>query len=186
MTYIYLFFEFFKAGLFSIGGGMATIPFLYEISARRGWFSTAQLIDMIAISESTPGPIGVNMATFAGYMTRGIIGALAATFALVLPSYIIVLMIARILDKFQKSTIVKRSFDGLRPAVAGLLSAAALGIFKVSLFTEAGNTVLSWILAIDLKAFILFVTMFLAVVFWKKHPIVYIVAGAVLGIVLNF
>ena len=185
MTYLYLFIEFFKAGLFAIGGGMATIPFLYEISARRGWFTTSQLIDMIAISESTPGPIGVNMSTFAGYMTRGILGALVATFALVLPSYIIILIVARILDKFQKSIAVKRSFDGLRPAVAGLLSAAALGIFKVSLFTKAGETVLGWIQAIDLKAFLMFVAMFLAVFFWKKHPVVYIVAGAVLGIVLN-
>mgnify|MGYP003292622080 CR=1 FL=1 len=93
MIYLRLFFEFFKTGLFAIGGGMATIPFLYDISDKTGWFTHDKLADMIAVSASTPGPIGVNMATFAGYMTRGILGALVATFALVLPSYIIILII---------------------------------------------------------------------------------------------
>lgn len=185
MTYFYLMFEFFKTGLFAIGGGMATIPFLYEIAEKYPWFTTAQLIDMIAISESTPGPVGVNMATFGGYMAGGIKGGLVATLSLVLPSYIIILIIARILDKFQGSKTVQRAFDGLRPAVAGLLSVAAMEIFKVSLFTEVGTTVLSWIKGVDLKALILFIAMFLAVYFGKKHPIVYIVAGAALGIVLN-
>ncbi len=185
MTYLYLILEFFKTGLFAIGGGMATIPFLYEIAEKYPWFTTAQLIDMIAISESTPGPVGVNMATFAGYMAEGIGGGIAATLSLVFPSYVIILMVARMLDKFQGSILVQRSFDGLRPAVAGLLSAATLEIFKVALFTDVGTTVLSWLKAIDVKALVVFVGIFLAVYFWKKHPIVYIAAGAVLGIVLN-
>ncbi len=185
MTYLYLIFEFFKTGLFAIGGGMATIPFLYEIAEKYPWFTTAQLIDMIAISESTPGPVGVNMATFAGYMAEGVGGGLVATLSLVLPSYIVILIIARMLDKFQGSKIVQRSFDGLRPAVTGLLSAAALEIFKVALFTDVGTTVMSWIKGIDIKALIVFIVIFIGVYFWKKHPIVYIVAGAALGIVLN-
>lgn len=185
MIYLYLIFEFFKTGLFAIGGGMATIPFLYEIAEKYPWFTTAQLIDMIAISESTPGPVGVNMATFAGYMAEGFPGGIVATLSLVLPSYIIILIIAGMLDKFQESKVVGRAFDGLRPAVAGLLSVAAMEIFKVALFSEFGTTVLTWIKAIDIKALIVFVGIFLAIYFWKKHPIVYIVAGAVLGIVLN-
>lgn len=185
MTYLYLIFEFFKTGLFAIGGGMATIPFLYEMAENYPWFTTAQLIDMIAISESTPGPVGVNMATFAGYMAEGIGGGLVATLSLVFPSYVIILIVARMLDKFQGSTMVQRSFDGLRPAVAGLLSAATLEIFKVTFFTEVGSTVMTWLSAVDWKAVIVFVGIFLAVYFWKKHPVVYIAAGAVLGIVLN-
>ncbi len=185
MTYLYLIFEFFKTGLFAIGGGMATIPFLYEMAEKYPWFTTAQLIDMIAISESTPGPVGVNMATFAGYMAEGVGGGMIATFALVLPSYIVILIIAKMLDKFQGSKIVQRSFDGLRPAVTGLLSAAALEIFKVALFTDVGTTVMGWLKGIDIKALIVFIVIFIGVYFWKKHPIVYIVAGAALGIVLN-
>jgi len=185
MTYLYLIFEFFKTGLFAIGGGMATIPFLYEMAEKYPWFTTAQLIDMIAISESTPGPVGVNMATFAGYMAEGIGGGLVATLSLVTPSYIIILIIAGMLDKFQGSKMVQRSFDGLRPAVAGLLSVAAMEIFKVALFTDIGTTVMTWIKAIDIKAVIVFAAIFFAVYFWKKHPIIYIAAGAVLGIVLN-
>ena len=174
MTFLYLILEFFKTGLFAIGGGMATIPFLYEIAEKYPWFTTAQLIDMIAISESTPGPVGVNMATFAGYMAEGIWGGLAATLSLVLPSYIIILIIARMLNKFQGSVIVGRSFDGLRPAVAGLLSAATLEIFKVALFTDVGTTVMTWLKAIDIKASIVFVAIFLFVSF-SHNPLRFVV-----------
>ena len=186
MTYFYLIFEFFKTGLFAIGGGMATIPFLYEIAKNYDWFTTEQLIDMIAISESTPGPVGVNMATFAGYMAQGLGGGIVSTLFLVLPSYLVICIIARVLNKFQESKIVQNAFEGLRPAVTGLLSAATLAIFRVAFFTEAGTTVMEWVKAIDVKAVILFVALFFAVRIWKKHPIVYIIAGAVLGIVLNF
>lgn len=185
MTLLYLFLEFFKTGLFAIGGGMATIPFLYEIAKNYDWFTTAQLIDMIAISESTPGPVGINMATFAGYMADGLIGGLVSTLSLVLPSYIVILIVARMLDKFQGSTFVQSAFEGLRPAVTGLISAAALEIFKVALFSQEGSTVMEWIKGIDIKATIVFLALFAAIYFWKKHPIVYILAGAVLGIVLN-
>ena len=105
MIYFYLFLEFFKTGLFAIGGGMATIPFLYEIASNYDWFTTSNLVDMIAISESTPGPVGINMATFAGFMSGGVLGSLTATFALVLPAYIIIICIAGMLDKFQSGKI---------------------------------------------------------------------------------
>lgn len=93
MIYLQLFYEFFKAGLFAVGGGLATLPFLHEISEKTGWFSIAELMDMIAVSESTPGPIGVNMATYAGFSTAGILGSLAATIGLVFPSVVIIIFV---------------------------------------------------------------------------------------------
>lgn len=101
MIYLQLFFEFFKAGLFAIGGGMATLPFLYDISDKTGWFTYGQLADMVAISESTPGPIGVNMATYVGFTTAGIPGSVIATLGLITPSIIIILIIAGFLKAFK-------------------------------------------------------------------------------------
>ena len=115
--YILLFLEFFKTGLFSIGGGLATLPFLYDIADKYPWFDRAVLADMIAVSESTPGPIGINMATYVGYETGGILGGILATVALVLPSVIIIIIIAKFLNKFNENKIVKSAFYGLRPAV---------------------------------------------------------------------
>ena len=115
-TYPELFLEFFKTGLFSVGGGLATLPFLYEISDRTGWFSHADIADMVAISESTPGAIGINMSTYAGYQTSGILGGITATVALALPSFIVILIVAGFLDKFKGNRYVEAAFYGLRPA----------------------------------------------------------------------
>lgn len=185
MIYLYLFIEFFKSGLFAIGGGMATIPFLYEIAKKYPWFTTSDLVDMIAISESTPGPVGINMATFAGYMANGVIGSLVSTLALVMPAYIIILCIARILDKFQSNKYVKNSFLGLRPAVVGLLTTASIAIFRVTFFTEQAETFMGYMNAIDYKAVIVFVLLLFGVLKFKKHPVIYIGIGAFLGIILN-
>lgn len=116
MIYLQLFWAYFKVGLFAIGGGMATIPFLYDLSDKTGWFTHAQLADMLAVSESTPGAIGVNMATFVGYVTAGIPGAVVATVALALPSIIVILLIALFLSQFRHSRRWKRRFT-----VCGLL-----------------------------------------------------------------
>ncbi len=121
MIYLQLFWEFFKTGLFAIGGGMATVPFLFDISARTGWFTTSELANMIAVSESTPGPIGINMATYVGFETAGILGSVIATLGLVVPSIIIIVIIAKILDAFAEKPVVKTVFKYLRPAVIGLL-----------------------------------------------------------------
>ena len=189
MTYLQLFFEFFKTGLFAIGGGMATIPFLREIADKYPWYSTRELIDMIAVSESTPGPVGVNMATFAGYMAGGILGALLATLSLVLPSYIIILIVARMMDKFKGNKYVDYAFKGLRPAVVALMASAALSIFAIAFLPgETG----SFMDKLDVKAVILFAVLFLimhglAAPKAKKikvHPIMYIIVGAVVGIIL--
>ena len=124
MILIQLFYEFFKAGLFAVGGGLATLPFLQDISAKTGWFTLDQLADMIAISECTPGPIGVNMATYVGFSTAGVPGALAATLGLIAPSIIVILIIAGFLKRFQDNRYVQAAFYGLRPASTGLIGAA--------------------------------------------------------------
>ena len=106
MIFLSLFYEFFKAGLFAVGGGLATIPFLKEISAKTGWFTLSQLTDMIASSESTPGPMGVNCATYVGFETAGILGSIIATIGLIPPSVIIIILISKILEKFRNNRYV--------------------------------------------------------------------------------
>lgn len=133
MILIQLFYEFFKAGLFAVGGGLATLPFLQDISAKTGWFTLDQLADMIAISECTPGPIGVNMATYVGFSTAGIPGALAATLGLIAPSIIVILIIAGFLKRFQDNRYVQAAFYGLRPASTGLIGAACISVAVTAL-----------------------------------------------------
>ena len=121
MIYLRLFWEFFKTGLFSVGGGLATLPFIYDMSDRTGWFTYQQIADMVAVSESTPGPIGVNTATYVGYVTAGVPGSLIATLGLVTPAVICILIIASCLKKFRENRFVDHAFYGLRPASAGLI-----------------------------------------------------------------
>ena len=179
MIYLQLFFEFFKAGLFAIGGGLATIPFLTDIGARTGWFSAGDLANMIAISESTPGPMGVNMATYVGFHTGGIPGGVIATLGLVCPSIIVILVIAGFLKKFRESRGVEAVFYGIRPASTALITAALVNTgaaFGTADFFQ-------W------KSILLAVAVFacLQVKPLKKlHPIVFIAASAVIGIVFQF
>ena len=194
MLYLRLFFEFFKTGLFAVGGGMATIPFLYDMAAATGWFTEQDLVNMIAVGESTPGPIGVNMATYVGYVTgfaqggigMGILGAVTATLGLITPSIIIILIIASFLKSFRSNPQVENTFYGLRPASAGLIASAGLGVAVTNLFF-AGQ---GWsIAAINWKGWVL------AVVLWvltnrvkvtkKLHPIMFIAASAVIGIIFQ-
>lgn len=184
MIFLKLFYEFFKIGLFSIGGGMATIPFLYDLASRYQWFTVAELTDMIAVSESTPGPIGVNMATYCGFNMAGIPGAIVATLALVLPSLIVIVIIAMLLDKF-RTAAVDSVFYGLRPASVGLIAAAGFEVVKIALFNldiKAAN----FIDFFNIKAIILAVALFLAMRKYKFHPLVYIAISAVIGILFNF
>lgn len=136
LLYLQLFFEFSKVGLFAIGGGLATIPFLQELGNRTEWFTGDQLANMIAVSESTPGPIGVNMASFAGYETAGFFGAISATLGLITPSLIIVIMISRMLAAFKENPNVQAVFYGIRPASAGLITAAAVQVALVAFTKE--------------------------------------------------
>ena len=187
-----LFFEFFKTGLFAVGGGMATLPFLYDMSARHpDWFTTAQLADMIAVSESTPGPIGVNMATYVGFHTAGILGGLVATLGLVAPSVIIILIIARVLKQFRENTYVDAAFYGLRPCSVGLIAAAGLLVVKIALFDFDAYALSGEIADLfKLKALILAAVLLVltrAVKATKKlHPIVFILGSAVVGVLFSF
>ena len=191
MIYLQLFWEFFKTGLFAVGGGMATLPFLYDISARTGWFTTAQLADMIAVSESTPGPIGVNMATFVGFTTAGIPGAVIATLGLATPEVIIILIIARVLAAFRQNKYVDAAFYGLRPCSLGLIAAAGVLVIKVAMFntelyaeTRALTDLVNWKAVLLAAALLVFTR---AVRQTKKlHPIFFILASAVVGVVLSF
>ena len=191
MILLRLFFEFFKTGLFAVGGGMATLPFLYDISTRTGWFTHEMLADMVAVSESTPGPIGVNMATYVGYTTAGIPGAVIATLGLITPSVIIILLIARALKAFKSNPLVEAGFYGLRPCSIGLIAAACYLVIKIALFNpevyaETGRLAdLFNVKALALAAVLLVCTR------WVKklkglHPIVFIAASAVVGVVFSF
>ena len=191
MLYVKLFLEFFKTGLFAIGGGMATIPFLYEISDATGWFTRMDLANMIAVGESTPGPIGVNMATYVGFVTgvnqggifQAILGAVIATLGLITPSIIIILIIAAVLKSFRDNQLVNHAFYGLRPASTGLIAAAGISVVANNLLTVAGSVGINW------KGWILAVVLWLLSNKVKKtkglHPIVFIALSAVAGIVFS-
>ena len=186
MIYLQLFLEFFKIGLFAVGGGLATIPFLYELAEKYPWFDSAMLSNMVAVGESTPGPIGVNMATYVGITTAGIPGGILATFSLVLPSYLVILLVARILQKFRDNFYVNAAFSGLRPAVTGLIAAAGLGVLNTAVWN--GQVFSAWnalIAAFRWREAIIFAVCLFVVLKWKKlHPIVIIAAAAAAGILL--
>lgn len=181
-----LFLEFLHIGLFSLGGGLATIPFLKELTYRYDWFDLDTLISMIGISESTPGPLGINMATYVGFTTSGLIGSIVAVLGLVIPSIIIIIIIAHMLKKFKESKYVKAAFDTLRPAVIGFVLCAVIDIFLLcffdyDLFSESHNYQ-------DLFSFInlgLFGIMLIVYKKFKLHPILLIVICAVLGLIFK-
>ena len=186
MIFLQLFYEFFKTGLFAVGGGLATLPFLEDISQRTGWFTSAQLADMLAISESTPGPIGVNMATYVGFETAGILGALCATAGLVMPSVIIIVLVSKVLEKFRTNTYVEAAFYGLRPASVAMVASAGIGVAMTTLLnlTASGFAVLRW-RELVLAAVIVVLTNFVPKV-KKFHPIVFIALAAAVGIIFKF
>ena len=192
-----LFWEFCKTGLFAIGGGMATVPFLREIADKTGWFTAGQLADMIAVSESTPGPLGVNMATYVGYTVgrsqlgspwMGIVGAVAATLGLIFPSIVIVLCISFFLKRFRTSTLVDAALYGLRPASVALISAAGVeivlfAILRVDSIYQIGAAQLSW-KSVALAAGVYAGTNLIPKL-KKLHPIWFILLSAIVGIILK-
>ena len=186
MIYIRLFFEFCKVGLFAVGGGLATIPFLSDLGSRTGWFTSGQLADMIAVSESTPGPVGVNMATYAGYTAAGVPGGIVSTLGLVFPSLIIILIVAGFLNRFRESRIVDAVFYGLRAASVALITAALLPVAEIALMNHAmdnGSTQMFYWPAIILAA-VVFIC-FSYTPLKRVHPIFFIAFSAVVGIVLG-
>lgn len=193
IEFLLLFYEFFKAGLFAIGGGLATLPFLYEMADRYTWFDQNMLSDMIAISESTPGPLGVNMATYAGYncghelagIGGGILGAMIATGALILPSIIIIIIVANFLKRFQENKLVQDAFVTLRPAVTGLIAAACFNIIEVSMLNLSAFQTGGILAIFNFPAIALFIVLLLGMYFFKKwHPVVFIIIAAIAGILL--
>ena len=183
MVYLLLFWEFFKTGLFSVGGGLATIPFLMEMSQKFGWFSSEELSNMIAVSESTPGPIGINMATYVGFTTCGVLGSIIATIGLVLPSLIVIMIIAGFLQKFNNNKLVKDTFYCLRPAVIGMLCVALTSMVYPLLINFTGTTLFE---IFNIKALILFGLLLFGILKFNKHPIIYIAIGAIVGIIFKF
>ena len=179
-----LFFSFFKIGLFAVGGGPATIPYLMDLTETKDWYTMKELTDMIAISESTPGPLGINMATYAGFSTAGIVGGIIATLGLVTPSVIIIIIIASFLNNFSENRYVKAAFFGIRPAVTALIATAVYNLCKASLFVE---TDAGFVPAV--KTMILAIVVFFAMQnkkLKKLHPACWLLAAAVIGVAFRF
>jgi chromate transporter len=181
---IQLFWQFFKTGLFAVGGGLATLPFLQEMGMHTHWFTMADVADMVAVSESTPGPLGVNMATYVGFKTAGLEGGIVATLGLITPSVIIILIIARILQQFRDSTAVKKIFYGLRPASTALITAAGfsvaqIALLRIDLWKSTGiiADLFNW------KLILLAAVVWICYRKWKLHPVVYIAASAAAGVI---
>ena len=194
--YLKLFWEFFKVGLFAVGGGMATLPFLKDIGTSTGWYSYTELMNMLAVSESTPGPIGINMATYVGFTAGGVPGAVIATLGEVTPSIIVILIVAAMLKRFRDSRLVANAFYGLRPASTGLIGAACVTVVlevltHVTVQTTAGRLVNTFQLAqgsglLNVRGLLL-AAVLLVLTNWAKptkglHPIVFILLSALVGI----
>lgn len=171
MIYLQLFLEFFKIGLFSFGGGYATIPFLYHLSEVYHWYSLDELTGMVAVASITPGPVGINVATYAGLKSAGIVGSLLATTAEILPSLILVIIVSKLLKKFSDNFYVKAIIQTLKPISCGLLASVAIGLLKPEIN--------------DIKAMILLAV--LLIISWnsKKDPLFYILIAAVVGVVVS-
>ena len=185
--YLKLALEFFKTGLFSVGGGLATLPFLYSMSAKTGWFSMMDISNMIAISESTPGPMGINMATYVGFTSFGLVGTILAPLSLVLPSIIVIILVAKVLNRFKESQLVADIFSGLRPASTALIASAGISVALLALFHTENFTGLSSLASVfNYKSILLAAAVYFAIKKFDKHPIVYILASAVIGIIFQF
>ena len=187
MTILRLILEFFKTGLFAIGGGLATLPFLYEMGEKTGWFTAQDVLNLLAVSESTPGPIGINMSTYVGFITSGIPGAVIASLSLTAPCILVILLVIRVLDKFKGSPLVDSVFKSLRPASIGMITAALIAVVKESLLILPNwggmNTLLS---VVNWKGIVLAVALWFIMKKWKTHPIAYIGIAAAVGVLFSF
>ena len=182
MSMLYLFANFVRIGLFSIGGGLAILPFLFEMADNSDWLTREMIGNMLAVAQSLPGAIGANLSAYAGFEYAGIPGGYMAAISLTIPSIIIILIVARTLEAFKESVIVKNVFSGFRPAAAGLLSAAGFGAIALSLWD---GTAPEWFLYIRWKETLIFAALFFLIVKFKKHPIIYIAAAGALGTILK-
>lgn len=175
MIYLLLIVEFFIIGTFAVGGGLATLPYLYSLADRYPWFDKTTLIDMIAISESTPGPIGINMATFAGFKAGGILGGVLASLSIIITGTIFMLIISNFLDKFKDHVLLKKVFYGIRPMVAALIAYAGYEMFTITILNGEA-------LKINFLAFGIFIVASIVLLKTKLSPILLILFAAILGI----
>ena len=188
MRLLFLFATFFKIGLFAIGGGLATLPFLFELADgisginAEGWLTREMIGDMLALAQSSPGALGANLSAYTGFRYVGIPGGYIASLGLVAPSIIIIILVARALNSFRENTVVKSLFAGFRPAAAGLLTAAGFGAIALSLWNRAAPV---WYEFVRWKESLIFLALFFLVHRYKKHPIIYIFAAGVIGIVFK-
>lgn len=192
MIYLELFLTFFCIGLFTFGGGYAMLPLIQQEVARQGWLTDAQLVDFVAVSESTPGPFAVNIATYVGMQTGGgtenilggFLGAICATLGVVLPSFIIILIVAKIYDAFKENKIVKGCMTGLKPAVIGLIASAIVSMGNTVLF--AGNFNLNVFSELQFYISILIFAVMTLLSFKKVHPILIVCLSAIAGIGVGY
>lgn len=185
MIFLQLFINFFFIGLISIGGGLSTIPLMTEILTSKGWMVQTEIMDMIAVSEMTPGPIGINMATYAGNKTAGVLGGISATMGLVAPSIIIIVIVAHFYTKYRKNDYVNGTMKIIRPVVTGMIAAvcaelAVISLLNVELFRATGSF---WQIFNPIPILI-GIMVFIANYKFKVHPIILIVSSAVIGIIL--
>jgi len=183
MNLVYLAFTFFKIGLFSVGGGLATIPFLFELADNSdGWLTREMIGNMLAVAQSIPGAIGANLAAYTGHTYAGIAGGYIAALSLTAPSIIIIILIAKVLQQFKESETVKSIFSGLRPAAAGLLSAACFGVIVLSIWNSAAP---EWYEYLRWKELLMMGIVFILIIKLNKHPIFYIIAAGAAGVLLK-
>lgn len=186
MILLQLFYEFMKVGLFSIGGGLATLPFLYEMQEKTGWFTISDISNMVAVSESTPGPLGVNMATYVGYVIAKPFGGMIATLGLIFPSIVVITIISRFLKKFQDSKIVKDAMKALKAASVALISVAGVGVMQVAFLGAGKAESLAFVQDILWKNVLLAIAIIAIMKISKKsHPIFLIVIAGVAGFIFK-
>jgi chromate transporter len=182
VKFLFIFVEFCKIGLFSVGGGLATLPFLFELAEKHEWLPIEKIGDFLAVAQASPGAIGINMGAQAGFLWAGIPGACIAALAMAAPSVVVIIFIARMLKAFKENRIVAAVFSGLRPAAAGLLAAAGFSAWKISLYNASAGI---WYESLRLKEFIIFAAFFFCVYKLKGNPIIYVAIAAALGVILK-
>jgi chromate transporter len=183
MNLLYLFITFFRIGLFAIGGGLATLPYLFELADKSdGWLNREMIGDMLAVAQSSPGAVGANLSSYTGLRYAGIPGAYMAVLGLITPSIIIIIVVAKTLKAFKENTVVKSFMAGFKPAATALISVAGLGAISLSLWNSAAK---SWLYYIRWKETLIFLAFFILIIKFKKHPVVYIIAAGIAGVVLK-
>ncbi|MCL2856316.1 MAG: chromate transporter [Oscillospiraceae bacterium] len=186
MIYLFLFLEFLRMGVFAFGGGLATLPFIYELSGRTGWFTAEDVSFMVALAETTPGAIAVNMATYAGFQAAGVLGGAVATLGLTLPPIVIVGLVCKVVDRFRESWQLQAGLEGVRPAVLALITLALLMLARMTLLhqVDLAPAVGEWAALVNWQAILLFGLALAGMLKYKKHPALYIGAGAVAGLLI--